>query len=79
MAGIIVGNDPATGLKGIAPKAKLTSIKVGPPNGAVDVSQMIAAIDWVVAHRNDDPSQPDPGDQPVLRHRRHAGPAGATR
>jgi len=58
MAGIIVGNDTATGAKGIAPKAKLTSIKVGTANGAVDVSQMIAAIDWVVAHRSDDPANP---------------------
>jgi serine protease AprX len=56
MAGIIVGNDSATGTKGLAPKAKLTSIKVGTSNGAVDVSQMIAAVDWVVAHRNDDPA-----------------------
>jgi len=58
MAGIIVGNDTATGTKGIAPRAKLTSIKVGTANGAVDVSQMIAAVDWVVAHRNDDPANP---------------------
>src|SRR4051812_29527481 len=58
MAGIIVGNDTATGTKGIAPRAKLTSIKVGTANGAVDVSQMIAAIDWVVSHRNDDPANP---------------------
>ncbi|WP_081971174.1 S8 family serine peptidase [Dactylosporangium aurantiacum] len=26
--------------------------------GAVDVSQMIAALDWVVQHRNDDPANP---------------------
>jgi serine protease AprX len=58
MAGIIVGNDAATGTKGLAPGVKLTSIKVGSANGAVDVSQMIAAIDWVVAHRNDDPANP---------------------
>ncbi|WP_433202516.1 S8 family serine peptidase [Dactylosporangium sp. CS-047395] len=58
MAGIIVGNDTATGTVGIAPKAKLTSIKVGTANGAVDVSQMIAAIDWVVEHKNDDPANP---------------------
>ncbi len=58
MAGIIVANDTATGTVGLAPKAKLTSIKVGTSNGAVDVSQMIAAIDWVVAHRNDDPANP---------------------
>jgi serine protease AprX len=58
MAGIIVGNDPATGFTGIAPKAKLTSVKVGTANGAVDVSQMMAAVDWVVQHRNDDPANP---------------------
>ena len=63
MAGIIAGNDPATLLggarfQGVAPGARLTSIKVGTRQGAVDVSQVIAAIDWVVTHRNDDPSNP---------------------
>ncbi|MEV4140999.1 S8 family serine peptidase [Dactylosporangium sp. NPDC049742] len=58
MAGIIVGNDTATGTKGIAPGVKLTSLKIGTSTGAVDVSQMIAAIDWVVAHRNDDAANP---------------------
>jgi serine protease AprX len=56
MAGIIVGNDPTTGTRGLAPGAKLTSLKLGTANGAVDVSQVIAAVDWVVAHRNDDPA-----------------------
>jgi serine protease AprX len=58
MAGIIVGNDSSVGLRGIAPKAKLTSIKVGGAGGVVDVSQMLAAIDWVVKHRNDDAKNP---------------------
>jgi len=58
LAGIIVGNDPTTGLKGIAPKAKLTSIKVGAAGGVVDVMQVIAALNWVVQHRNDDPANP---------------------
>jgi serine protease AprX len=58
MAGIIVGNDVATGTKGIAPRAKLTSIKIGTANGAVDVSQTIAAIDWVIEHKNDDRANP---------------------
>ena len=53
-----MGNDPATGTRGIAPGAKLTSVKVGTANGAVDVSQVIAAVDRVVAHRNDDPANP---------------------
>jgi serine protease AprX len=58
MAGIIVGNDPESGTKGLAPQAKLTSIKIGTASGAVDVTQMIAAVDWVVKHRNDDPANP---------------------
>src|SRR3954452_8849701 len=54
MAGIIAGNDgTATGFKGVAPGAKLLSVKVGAYAGAVDVSQVIAGIDWVVQHRND--------------------------
>ncbi len=58
MAGIIVGNDPSTGFKGVAPGARLTSVKVGSHDGAVDVSQVIAAVDWVVKHRKDDPANP---------------------
>jgi serine protease AprX len=38
---------------GIAPDAEIVSIKVGSRDGAVDVSQVIAAIDWVVQHRHD--------------------------
>jgi serine protease AprX len=58
MAGIMVGNDTATGTIGLAPKAKVTSVKVGTATGATDVSQMIAAIDWVVQNRNHDPANP---------------------
>jgi serine protease AprX len=58
LAGIIAGNDPASGFRGIAPDAQLTSVKVAAANGVVDVSQVIAAVDWVVAHRNDDPARP---------------------
>ncbi|MGZ4537287.1 MAG: S8 family serine peptidase, partial [Nocardioidaceae bacterium] len=63
MAGIIAGNDPTTLLggarfQGIAPGARLTSVKVGTADGAVDVSQVVAAIDWVVTHRDDDPRNP---------------------
>jgi serine protease AprX len=54
MAGIIAGNDPtSSGLHGMAPGAKIISLKVATADGATDVSQVIAAIDWVVAHRND--------------------------
>ena len=54
MAGIIAGKDPtSSGLHGMAPGAKIISLKVATADGATDVSQVIAAIDWVVAHRND--------------------------
>jgi serine protease AprX len=63
MAGIIAGNEPAglLGLgrfQGIAPDAKLTSLKVASSDGAVDVSQVVAAVDWVVEHRDDDAANP---------------------
>jgi serine protease AprX len=54
MAGIIAGNDGTPdGYTGIAPKARIVSVKVGASNGAVDVSQMIAGIDWVTQHAHD--------------------------
>src|SRR5438309_1349018 len=54
MAGIIAGNDgTSTGFKGVAPGAKLLSVKVGAYDGAVDVSQVIAALDWIAQHKND--------------------------
>jgi serine protease AprX len=54
MAGIIAGNDNTRGgFRGVAPGARLVNLKVGAADGGVDVSQVIAAIDWVVQHRND--------------------------
>jgi serine protease AprX len=37
----------------MAPDARIVSVKVADHEGATDVSQVIAAIDWVVQHRND--------------------------
>jgi serine protease AprX len=64
MASIIAGRDQASSgstyasgtshqYNGIAPDARLVSVKVATNSGAVDVSQVIAAIDWVVAHAHD--------------------------
>ncbi len=60
MAGIIAGRTPGADplspqpgdFVGVAPDAGLVSVKVADNTGAVDVSQVIAAIDWVVQHRN---------------------------
>ena len=63
MAGIIAGRDTATpqpvqkGVQdhfvGVAPQARVTSLKVADSHGNTDVSQVLAAIDWVVQHRRD--------------------------
>ena len=54
MAGLIAGNDGQQGgYRGAAPDARIVSLKVGVADGGTDVSQMVAAIDWVVQHRND--------------------------
>jgi serine protease AprX len=51
LAGIINGN--GSGVNGIAPGARVVNVKVGAANGATDVVQVIAALDWVVQHRHD--------------------------
>jgi serine protease AprX len=40
-------------IDGMAPGARILNVKAGNFGGQVDVSQVIAAIDWVVQHRND--------------------------
>ncbi|MGA9160047.1 MAG: S8 family serine peptidase, partial [Actinomycetota bacterium] len=63
MAGLIAGHDPEltvpyadappSAYRGIAPDARIVSVKVGTADGGTDVSQVIAAIDWVVQHAQD--------------------------
>ncbi len=59
MAGIIAGSDAGSvtdpnNFVGVAPDARIVNVKVGAADGATDVSQVIAGIDWVVQHRRDD-------------------------
>ena len=63
MAGIIAGRDAAIteagkrskldhdNFQGLAPDARILNVKVAASDGATDVSQVIAAIDWVVQNR----------------------------
>ncbi|MDQ3660123.1 MAG: S8 family serine peptidase [Actinomycetota bacterium] len=51
LAGIIAGS--GEGFEGVAPGARVVSVKVAGATGATDVSQVLAAIDWVVQHRSD--------------------------
>ena len=50
MAGIIAGD--RVGQQGIAPGARIVSLKVAGHDGITTVPQVIAAIDWVVEHHN---------------------------
>jgi hypothetical protein len=65
LAGLIAGRDSSIRptkedeevndhFVGAAPGARIVSLKVAASDGATDVSQVIAAIDWVVQHRNSD-------------------------
>lgn len=58
MTGIIAGRDPVDQpaqpgqrFLGVAPDARIVSVKVGDASGGVDVSQVIAGIDWVIENR----------------------------
>jgi len=66
MAGIIAGRGttgPSSGLSdakpnvqlGVAPDAKILALKLATTDGSTDVSQVIAALDWITQH----PVQPD--------------------
>ena len=63
MAGLIAGHDPsltapyssapASAYRGLAPDARIVSLKVASADGGADVTQVIAAIAWVVQHAHD--------------------------
>ncbi|GAC1336974.1 MAG: hypothetical protein NVSMB29_00600 [Candidatus Dormibacteria bacterium] len=63
MAGIIAGRDNAAAgnhyvgdrahFLGMAPDARLVSVKVANATGDTNLDKMLAAIDWVVQHRHD--------------------------
>jgi len=62
LGSIIAGSDDAeaapgrstkrSSFSGVAPEARIVSIKVADGAGRADVSQVIAAINWVIEHRN---------------------------
>lgn len=67
LGGIIAAHDPTrvdarTGAPkptkpsdelGVAPDARLLALKLATTDGSTDISQVIAALDWVTQHRND--------------------------
>jgi serine protease AprX len=49
MAGVIAGNDPVTGATGVAPSARIVSVKVARYDGGTDIAAVLKALDWVVS------------------------------
>jgi serine protease AprX len=54
MAGLIAGDGAASQgkYKGVAPGARLVSVKAAGYDGATDVSTVLAGIQWIVAHKD---------------------------
>jgi serine protease AprX len=53
VAGIIAGNGASSGgaYKGVAPQARLVSVKIAGRDGSSDVTHVLAALQWVVSFR----------------------------
>jgi serine protease AprX len=53
IAGIIAGDDRASGFQGVAPGARLVNVKAAGADGSTTLASIIASVGWVIAHRND--------------------------
>ncbi|MGI8779620.1 MAG: S8 family serine peptidase [Solirubrobacteraceae bacterium] len=54
MAGVIAGADPETGFEGIAPGARIVSVKVAGAGGVTSLVRVLMALDWVRDNRSAD-------------------------
>jgi len=52
LAGLIAGRDPMTGFAGVAPGARVVSLKIAGADGSTDLARVLGALDWV--RRNHD-------------------------
>jgi hypothetical protein len=54
MAGVLAGADPETGYRGVAPGARLVSVKVAGADRITSLVRVLMALDWVRRNRNAD-------------------------
>jgi serine protease AprX len=47
LAGVIAGRDPITGFAGVAPGARLVSLKIAGADGETSLARVLAALNWV--------------------------------
>ncbi len=48
LAGLIAGNDPATGFTGVAPTSRIVNVKVAAHDGTTTVESLLSGINWVI-------------------------------
>jgi serine protease AprX len=53
VAGIIAGDDSASGFRGVAPGARLVNVKAAGADGSTTLASIVASVGWVIAHRDD--------------------------
>ncbi len=54
MAGVIAGNDASSGYQGMAPGARIVSVKVAGADGITSLVRVLMALDWVRRNRSRD-------------------------
>ena len=54
LAGLISGDDPLNGFQGVAPGARVVSVKVAGADGVTSLAQVLAGMSWVREHRADE-------------------------
>jgi serine protease AprX len=52
LAGIIAGRDPITGFAGVAPGARLVSLKIAGADGETSLARVLSALEWVRANHD---------------------------
>ena len=60
-AGIAAGDNTSTGdyIGGVAPSAKIIALKVSDAAGSLYSDKILAAWDWCITHKDDDPATHD--------------------
>jgi serine protease AprX len=52
LAGIMVGDNPADDFSGVAPDARLVSVKAATHDGSTNLGELLLGMSWVVANRH---------------------------
>ena len=54
LAGVIAGHDPLSGFEGVAPGARVISVKVAGADGITSLDRVLLGMEWIRRHRKDE-------------------------